>query len=303
MPQYRISHITSFHYSFPVAVSHHSAYLRPKDNHDQTCHRFNLRIDPRSDDVIERTDFFGNTTQIFSVQEHHPVLHVESKSLVTVERAKLDLESLQITYGESKNRIHSKSYNEREDEIQFLYPTALTPDAIEIENFGSRFFNENTPIGQALREMLQAFESEFEFDATATDVDTPVLEVIKNRRGVCQDFAHLMIAAIRACGLPAKYCSGYILTHPPEGQERLKGADASHAWVSVYIPEHGWVDVDPTNNTTCSDEYVIVAHGRDYSDVTMLKGAVSGGGDHTVSVGVTVLPIDPTTPVSGHATQ
>lgn len=292
MAHYSISHVTTFHYSYPVAVSHHSAFLKPISNADQNCINFKLAIAPGSTDVIERTDYFGNTTQLFSIQKLHDRLEVESTSLVEVNHQAVDLRSIQATCETVRSAILKSPLRDDGDTRQFLYPTELTPDIDAVKQFGQRFFTDKTPVGEALLAMLSAFKDEFEFDNNATDVNTPIAESLKSKRGVCQDFTHLMLAAIRACGLSARYCSGYILTHPPEGQPRLTGADASHAWVSVYVPNFGWVQVDPTNNASCDDQYVLVATGRDYSDVTMLKGAVTGGGEHSVTVGVTMHPID-----------
>lgn len=292
MQHYSISHVTTFNYSYPVAVSHHSAHLKPRNNEDQQCHRFDLKIRPRTTDIIHRKDYFGNTSQLFSIQELHDQLVVESNSIVSTSKIKVELNQLSLTCSEVRNALIAPDRNMLSDEQQFIYPTAVTPDHEIVRTFGNRFFKDHTPIGTALIEILEAFKEEFEFDATATDVHTPILESIKKRRGVCQDFAHLTIAAARACGLSAHYCSGYILTTPPEGQPRLIGADASHAWVAIFVPSIGWVQIDPTNNQSCDNQYVLVATGRDYTDVTMLKGAVTGGGDHTVDVGVTMLPID-----------
>ncbi|MFW5883486.1 MAG: transglutaminase-like domain-containing protein, partial [Verrucomicrobiota bacterium] len=141
-------------------------------------------------------------------------------------------------------------------------------------------------------QVLDAFADEFTFDAQATEITTPVDQILSNRNGVCQDYAHLMLAALRANGLAARYVSGYILTHPPEGQARLEGADASHAWVSVFFPELGWVEVDPTNRLVCGDQHVKVAYGCDFHDVSMVKGAVTGGGNQQLEVEVTVAPVD-----------
>ena len=132
----------------------------------------------------------------------------------------------------------------------------------------------------------------FEFDSEATDLSTPADEVFLHRRGVCQDFAHLMLACLRSQRLPARYVSGYLLTQPPEGESRLLGADASHAWVSVWSPDNGWVDLDPTNNIRCGDEHVTVARGRDYADVNPLRGAVTGGGEQLMEVAVTMDPAE-----------
>jgi transglutaminase-like putative cysteine protease len=292
MQYYSISHVTTFNYSYPVAVSHHSAHLKPRNNAEQQCHRFDLQIQPRTTDIIQRKDYFGNTSQLFSIQELHDQLIVESKSIVTTNKIKTELNQLTLSCKDIREALTAPTRNMLSDEQQFIYPTTVTPDHETVRAFGNRFFKDNTPIGVALLETLETFKQEFKFDATATDVHTPIVESLDKRRGVCQDFAHLMIAAARACGLSAHYCSGYILTTPPEGQARLIGADASHAWVGIFVPGYGWVQVDPTNNTSCDDRYVLVAIGRDYTDVTMLKGAVTGGGDHSIDVGVTMLPID-----------
>jgi transglutaminase-like putative cysteine protease len=292
MQHYSISHVTTFNYSYPVVVSHHSAYLKPRNNREQKCHRFDLNISPRTADIIERKDFFGNTSQLFSIQEPHKQLVVESKSIVSTSKVKVSLNDLTLDCKSIREALNSPLRNMVSDEQQFVYPTAITPDHETVKAFGNRFFNDSVPIGTGLLEILEAFKTEFKFDTTATDVHTPIIESLEKKRGVCQDFAHLLIAAARANGLSAQYCSGYILTTPLEGQPRLIGADASHAWVAIHVPDIGWVQIDPTNNQSCDDQYVLVAIGRDYSDVTMLKGAVTGGGEHTVEVGVTMLPID-----------
>ncbi len=292
MQHYSISHVTTFNYSYPVVVSHHSAYLKPRTNREQKCHRFNLNINPKTTDMIERKDFFGNTSQLFSIQEPHDQLIVESTSIVTSNKVKQSLSDLTIDCKSIREALNSPHRNMISDEQQFIYPTAITPDLEPIQAFGNRFFKDTVPIGESLIQILEAFKTEFKFDTTATDVNTPIIESLEKKSGVCQDFAHLLIAAARACGISAHYCSGYILTTPIEGQPRLVGADASHAWVAIHVPDIGWVQIDPTNNQSCDDQYVLVAVGRDYSDVTMLKGAVTGGGEHTLEVGVTMLPID-----------
>lgn len=292
MQHYSISHVTTFNYSYPVVVSHHSAFLKPGNSNEQKCHRFDLNISPLTSDIIERTDFFGNKSQLFSIQEPHERLVVESKSIVSTSKIQQNLEDLTLSCKDIRQSLTSPTRNMLSDEQQYVYPTAITPDHETVKAFGNRFFKDNTPIGTGLLEILEAFNTEFKFDSTATDVHTPIIESLEKKRGVCQDFAHLFIAAARANGLSAQYCSGYILTKPAEGQPRLIGADASHAWLAIHVPSIGWVQIDPTNNQSCNDQYILVATGRDYSDVTMLKGAVTGGGKHTVDVGVTMLPID-----------
>lgn len=228
----------------------------------------------------------------FSIQESHESLVVDARSLVEVLRKTPDMFALKSTWAQVRAAHLDYSHPSHVDTKPFLYHTEVTPDLPEVEAFGKRFFEEQKPIGDSLAEMLEAFDTEFEFDSKATDINTPVSQIIREKRGVCQDFAHLMIAALRSCKVAARYVSGYILTHPPEGEERLIGADASHAWVSVFDPAYGWMDLDPTNNIVCGDQHVRVAHGRDYSDVSMLGGAVTGGGNQVVSVQVTMQPMD-----------
>ena len=160
-----------------------------------------------------------------------------------------------------------------------------------LRDYARTSFTDNAPVLAATHDLMRRIFEEFTFDPSATDVSTPVESVFKERRGVCQDFAHLMISALRSLGLPARYVSGYILTHPPPGQPRLQGADASHAWVSVWAPETGWVDFDPTNNVIPHGEHVTIAYGRDYDDVSPISGVLLGGGAHTVEVAVDVAPV------------
>lgn len=292
MARYDIRHRTTYRYAYPVTVSHHSARLKPLTDDRQTCDTFNLAISPSSVDLIERRDFFGNTMHMFSVQELHDTLVVESRSQVYVSHTPVDLLQFDLPCGAARLALHDYARSDLVDSKQFIYHTETTTDTPEVEAFAKRFANPSAPIGQAISDFLDAFATEFTFDPAATEISTPVNQVLKQRKGVCQDFAHLMIAAIRSSGLAARYVSGYILTEPPEGQERLEGADASHAWLSVFIPGHGWVDVDPTNRLVCGEQHLKVAYGRDYFDVSMLKGAVTGGGEQKLAVEVTVRPVE-----------
>lgn len=291
MARYCIRHTTTYHYQYPVVASHHSARLRPLDNESQICESFRLQVEPDSTDTVARTDYFGNTLHLFSIQEAHDTLAVMSESVIDVIARPTDLGTISLTCGQVRAGLADIKQPNQIDAWQYLYPTELTPDIPEAKAFGQRFLDDDAPLGLALLNMLDAFQAEFEFDPKATEISTPVSEVLTGKRGVCQDFAHAMIASLHACGLSARYASGYILTHPKEGEERMVGADASHAWVSVHIPGTGWVDVDPTNCLVCGDQHARVAYGRDYSDVSMLKGAVTGGGSHTIDVAVSMVPI------------
>jgi len=292
MSLYRIQHKTTYKYQYPVTVSHHSAHLKPLTGPEQTCQSFTLSISPGSTDVLERLDYFGNASHLFSIQERHSTLVVDAQSVVKVLLSETDLESINISCGTIRAAMAATARADLLDAKQFLYPTELTPRRVELDAFARRFLADDQMIGTGLSHFLQAFRDEFTFDPDATEISTPVMDVFEKRRGVCQDFAHLMIAALKSSGIAACYMSGYILTHPKEGEERLVGADASHAWLAVYIPEFGWVEIDPTNNLVCSNQHVRVAQGRDYGDVSMLSGAVTGGGEQKITVEVTVVPLE-----------
>lgn len=292
MARYRIHHKTTCTYDYSVISSHHSTRLKPITNDAQSCERFNLKITPESQDVIERTDYFNNTMHLFSIQESHAQLTVETESLVATSRIHQPIDKLEMTCAEAREALADITRTDLIDGKLFLYHSETTPATPEIKAFGERFFQDNTPIGHALLNLLECFKSEFTYDSAATELNTPITEVIQHKRGVCQDFAHLMIATLRSLGLSCRYASGYILTMPPPGMPRLTGADAAHAWVSVYIPGIEWVDMDPTNNCLCSDQHVCVGYGRDYSDVAMLNGAVTGGGQHSLTVEVTMAPVE-----------
>lgn len=291
MAKYQVNHTTIFDYEMPVAVSHHAARLTPLENERQSCQLFKLEVDPKPDERAERKDFFGNTLIQFSVQSPHSRLAVECNSEVTVQPLQLPIAELTPTCAEVRETIlHDLSHSSIEA-LQFTYPSPNVPLTDEVARFAAPFFSDEKRFLYAASDLAAHIHETFEFDPSATDVSTPVDEVLSIKRGVCQDFAHLMIAAIRAMRLPARYVSGYILTHPPAGQPRLTGADASHAWVSIYLPQFGWVDIDPTNRQLCSEEHITLAAGRDFSDVSLIAGAVTGGGNHLISIEVTVTPL------------
>ncbi len=291
MARYRIQHKTTYSYQYPVAASHHSARMMPLANESQRREGFRLALSPNSADLELRQDYFGNALHLFSIQETHSTLEVVADSEVDIIATPPSLDAITIPCSELRETLSKLENAHLIDAKQFLYPTETTPSITEAREFGMRFLGNGQPFGQAIANMLDAFSEEFEFDPKATEVSTPIGEVIGSKRGVCQDFAHVMIASLRACGLSARYASGYILTHRPQGQEQLAGADASHAWVSVFAPDIGWIDVDPTNRLVCGDEHARVAYGRDYNDVSMLKGAVTGGGQHTIDVKVSMDPV------------
>jgi len=290
MHKYSIHHRTTYSYAFPVSTSHHITRLQPLSNEAQTCHSFKIKVSPETEKISSLVDFYNNNYQIFSLQERHKTLVIESKSIVNVHPKDQNIIAITETCAQVRDYIQHHLPREDSQIIEYTFPTAMTPDSFDLNAFASAIFTDDKPFTQALLDMLDVFKDEFEFDPEASDIYTPISTTLKTRKGVCQDFAHTMIAALKSLGFAAKYVSGYILSHPPKGMKRLEGADASHAWVSVFIPRLGWVEIDPTNRLVCSHEHISVATGRDYADVSMIKGAVTGGGKHTISVEVTVAP-------------
>ncbi|MDB9741707.1 transglutaminase family protein [Akkermansiaceae bacterium] len=288
--KYSIMHQTTYSYTHPVSISYHIAHCEPISNNIQSCESFRIEVNPISEDMDRGIDYYGNQVHRFSVQKMHQELIVETHSIVNVQVTAPDISNLTMSCADVRNFMEEALTPELLHVKEFQYPTEITPTFVELKNFIQPIFRDDRPIQDALMELLDIFKDDFSFDPNATDVSTPISEVLKYKKGVCQDYAHLMIAALRCLGFSAKYVSGYILSFPEEGMPRLEGADASHAWVAIYLPEIGWVELDPTNRLICSHEHIRVAYGRDYSDVSMLKGAMTGGGKHTVSVAVTVKP-------------
>lgn len=292
MPLYRIEHVTRYVYKSPVATSQHAAWLEPRAVAGQVTHDFALTIDPQPKRMRTRTDYFGNRVHQFDLPRPHSEMEVTSRGVVSVDRpAPADGAAPQPSWEELHRRLrHPTSDAEREAaEFTFESPQIVIDPAVIA--FARSVFVPGRTILDGAEAMMHRIHSEFTFDAEATTPTTPVSRVLSDRRGVCQDFAHLQIACLRSLGLAARYVSGYLLTDPPPGMPRLIGADASHAWVSVFSPVDGWVDLDPTNGVRVGNRHVTVAWGRDYSDVTPLRGVLLGGDEHTLVVGVSVIPV------------
>lgn len=290
MITYCIRHHTVYRYDFPVAVSHHVARLKPITNYRQTTLSFELDIAPQPEGLTERRDFFGNTLHQFSLQKAHQELAVEAVSEVSVDSPGAPLPELTATCREVREFLRENRTEEAFAAQQFTYASPSIPLLPELLAIAEVHLPDDGNYLNGALSLANFIHTNFQFDPTATDVTTPVDQVLKIRRGVCQDFAHLAIATLRSVGLPVRYASGYILTDPPPGQPRLEGADASHAWISIYDPDLGWIDIDPTNNLVCNEQHVVIGYGRDYGDVSLVRGAITGGGHHTIEVGVTVTP-------------
>ncbi len=292
---YRIVHDTSYHYRADVSLSHSLAHLAARSTPSQTRLRGDFRVSVAPAVLDHWTDYFGNPVTFFAVQEAHRHLRVTAINEVDVHPVTPPDPAQTLPWEQVRDLLRQSIQPDDVAAFQFTFDSAN----IRVDNGLAAFAADAFPAGRPILERALALThqiySGFTFDPTATTLSTPLFEILALRRGVCQDFAHLMIAALRSLGLAARYVSGYLRTFPPPGRARLIGADVSHAWVSVYCPPFGWVDVDPTNDLIPALDHITLAWGRDYDDVSPIKGVILGGGRHVLNVGVDVDVIDPTT--------
>jgi transglutaminase-like putative cysteine protease len=251
-----------------------------------------LRIRPEPARIDTRVDYFGNYAGAFSIQQEHQRLAVTAHSQVEVVAPDIPDAAGTPAWEEIRDRFALGQPPWWLEARQFVYASPHVPILDELRAYAQMSFPTGGPWLAAVLDLTQRIFTEFQYDPAATTVNTPVAQVLRERRGVCQDFAHLQIACLRSLGLPARYVSGYLLTEPPAGQPRLVGADASHAWVSAFCPEVGWIDFDPTNNQLPTINHVTLAWGRDYADVCPIKGVLIGGGQHRMRVAVDVVPAE-----------
>jgi transglutaminase-like putative cysteine protease len=289
--RYRIIHRTTYTYENPVTVCHYLARLVPRALPDQDCPWHEVHVRPEPLARATRNDYFDNTTLYFEVQGAHTELEVIARSLVEVRPAPLVDPLDSPPWEDIRAALRQPAEPAWVDALGLVQPSPLIPAGPAFADYARPSFPAHRPILDAVCDLNRRLHEEFIFDPAATDVTTPVARVMETRRGVCQDFAQVMIACLRSIGLAARYVSGYIETLPPPGQERLVGADASHAWVSVFCGRQaGWMDADPTNNLLPSDRHVTIAWGRDFNDVSPLRGVTVGSGGQRLQVAVDVLP-------------
>lgn len=290
--RYKIIHRTTYTYESPVTVGHYTARLEPRALPFQECPWHELTIRPEPAQRSERADYHGNTSVYFEIEGSHQKLEVIARSLVEVEPAQAFDPASTPPWESIRDACRSDVFSPCTSAGELTYPSTLIPVGPQFGDYARPSFPAGRPILQGVCDLNRRIHEDFTFDPTATDVATPVEKALKQKRGVCQDFAQVMIACLRSLGLPARYVSGYLETLPPPGQVKLVGADASHAWVSVYCGEVcGWMDADPTNNILPSDRHVTVAWGRDFSDVSPLRGVTTGAGEQHLQVAVDVLPM------------
>ncbi|WP_455807607.1 transglutaminase family protein [Pseudomonas fluorescens] len=293
--RYQIFHDTCYHYDSPVSLAQQLAHLWPRKCDWQRCTEQQLLISPDPTARRDELDVFGNPLTRLAFERPHDELQVNAQLSVEV-LARPTLDFKQSPAWELTRDALSYSSQPLSAELleacRYRFQSPYVHLKRSFVEFSQSCFPAGRPLLLGVQDLMQKIFSEFTFDAEATQVATPLVEVLERRRGVCQDFAHLMLACVRSRGLAARYVSGYLLTQPPPGQPRLIGADASHAWVSVFCPVLGWVDFDPTNNVQPALEHITLAWGRDFSDVSPLRGVILGGGNHDPEVRVTVMPLD-----------
>jgi transglutaminase-like putative cysteine protease len=289
---YNILHRTTYKYKYPVSVGDHVACLKPRSFSNNQLLQNEMQIAPVPRTITERADYFGNVLCFFTVQEPHKELIVESRSRVKIDSNESQNVFASLPWEESAQRLALDYRREALEAFQFQFESPRIRIKPEFAEYALASFTPGRPMREALWDLTTRIHRDFRFDSKSTNVRTTVEEVFNTRRGVCQDFAHVQIACLRSIHLAARYVSGYLRTYPPPGKPRLVGADASHAWVSAYCRGLGWLDMDPTNNVAPSDGHVTLAWGRDYSDVSPLRGLILGGGHHTLEVAVDMEPVE-----------
>ncbi len=289
--EYVVRHRTAYRYIQDVSSSCHVAHLLPRDTPRQKVLEAGLTFAPKPALSRRRIDYFGNVQNLFTIEEAHTVLEVSSASRVVTKPAPSLDPALDVPWESVRAALETARSDEARDAAQYLFDSPLVMALTEMADYAEGSFTPGRGILSAAADLTTRVHRDFRYDSSVTDAYTPVEKVFRIRAGVCQDLAHVAIAALRAIGLSARYVSGYLLTSPPPGQPRLVGADASHAWFAIWAPGCGWIDFDPTNNMQAGETHITAAWGRDYSDVAPLSGVITGGGDHVVEVGVDVVPV------------
>ena len=288
-----VVHETHYEYASPVLLSQQLMHLTPRSLPRQSRHAHRIAIEPQPVELSDSDDYFGNPTTRALFTAPHETLSVRAESEVSVTPRGVDpLAGPATGWEQVRDQLRSLQPPPLLEPTEFVFESPYVETFAALADYAAPSFAPGRGLLDGAADLVRRIHTDFEFDDTATSVATPLREVLGRRRGVCQDFAHLMIGALRSLGLPARYVSGYILTTPPPGYARLIGADASHAWVSVHDPVAGWVDFDPTNNCLVDEEHVTLAWGRDFGDVTPMRGVILGGGGQTLKVHVTVSPVE-----------
>ena len=295
-----VTHETRYDYAAPVSLAHHLAHLQPLTDAHQQLLAFELSIEPEPGHRRDGQDALGNADCHFSLAQPHASLHVRARSRVRVEPRFAGLQAAASPpWQELAEGLRYVAQAPFQQALEFALPSPYVPRLAPLRRYAALSFRPGRPVAEAAIELMHRVYADFSYESQSTDIDTPLAEVWAHKRGVCQDFAHLMAGAMRMLGLPVRYVSGYLLTYAPEDGATMLGADASHAWVQVWcpgtpgVPEDGWLDLDPTNDLIPGSGHVRVAVGRDFGDVTPLRGVIRGGGRHTLTVAVRTHVLEP----------
>jgi transglutaminase-like putative cysteine protease len=288
--RYRVQHTTRYAYGSPVELAAHMVHLRPRPQSWQTVVQERIVTDPMPARRRDGFDHFGNHVTWLFMDLPHADFEVTSEAVVEVDCPPPPAPETTPSWESVAEAAHT---HEGWHAVEFQFGTRMAPVDPASKAYASESFTAGRPVLEALLELNERFYREFRFRSGVTSISTPVSQVMARREGVCQDFSHAMVSGLRGIGIPARYTSGYIRTKPPPGQVKRQGADQSHAWVGAWLgPEHGWVDVDPTNGIVVRDEHVLLGWGRDFSDVSPVRGVILGGGEHAVTVSVDLEPAE-----------
>ncbi|WP_036263267.1 transglutaminase family protein [Methylocapsa aurea] len=291
---YDIRHVTTYEYASSVTFAHCALRLLPTDAPGQTVLASELAIDPKPAQIVERLCFFGNRVTSITIETAHRELIVEARTSVELDRPEPPRPAVTLSFEEVREQAFDSESLAPDSPAHFLHPSRFVPRFPPAAEYARASFPQGRPVLEGAAELMHRIRADFKYDTKATVVSTPISEAFEKRRGVCQDFAHIMIAGLRGLGLPAAYVSGYIRTIPPAGKKRLEGADAMHAWVSLWCGEDcGWVDLDPTNSMMIGNDHIELAKGRDYADISPVAGIILGSREQDVDVSVDVVPREP----------
>jgi transglutaminase-like putative cysteine protease len=296
-----VVHDTVYHYAPEVDTARHVVYLEPTSRPAQTVADFSLSIDPPPAQLHRQLDVYGNARWFFYLQSRHQRLHISARSEVHTKGplARLEGRLRALTWEAARSRYCFYKGARWDEATEFVFPSDFVERHADFYAYAMVSLSAKPSLADAAIDLMQRLHRDMRYVAQSTDLHTPAHEAFTKRKGVCQDFAHILLACFRSVGLAAQYVSGYLLTTPPEGQPRLIGADASHAWVALYLPLEGggqWLELDPTNNRwgigSAGEDYVVLATGRDYADISPVRGVIHGGADHHMDVSVTVSPFE-----------
>ncbi|QEH32140.1 Protein-glutamine gamma-glutamyltransferase [Aquisphaera giovannonii] len=290
---YRAIHTTIYEYVEPVSLCHNVVHLTARGGPWQAKLSGELRISPAPSVMTERIDYFGNTATFATIGEPHRELSVTAINVVDVTPEDHPDPDRTPPWEAVRDLLRAPASADALAASQFAFDSPYVPTGPGLAEYAARSFPPGRPIFEAALDLTRRIHAEFRYDPTATTIATPIREVLERRHGVCQDFAHLQIGCLRSLGLAARYVSGYLVTRPvaPAGRPDVVGAEASHAWLSFFCPGFGWIDIDPTNNQVPHDRHIVLAWGRDYDDVSPIKGVILGGGNHTVKVTVDIVAL------------